>query len=728
MIFLFPHRDQKTLNWGSIIEKKYNLATFELRYHPFFHFVEVFLISLKSRSRPIYVFRYLGDYPDIPRTLIRVIADVLTIMACFVCGGHVRWVAHNVDKETFTNYSKVLWLRRHIIGLVSKKVYVTDELLLPAAKIYLGVKSEKLGVAPFGIDESPVNENFSTKVAESIRGAKTAMHSVRLVGLCATAAATKCEHIYEMNQLLDKLNKDGIFTLIVLICDFRSVQDVDLERILNELRLREDVICFSKGGRISERFLRDSVDFLYRSLSDMSIPYTLYNAAQARIPVLTHNVGLTGSLIRHTGIGVIWEDLQEHTTHSLSEALSNLSDVKFEDFLISRSWEKGADALVDGVLIRKRQAGGRRPASVIHVCNNYTSSSVHYNIANNMIGFFDYQCFIVPVRTSAELEIKGKSTEKIAVEPVLFKNTIVKFFPLIKSVYVFFLCYRRFFACFSKSKTKHIIAHNFWSDGVLAFLYSLFSSARYTLVVRNTDINIFIPKLLHYRWLMKIMISKAESLVFVSEAHRRLFEERFQGLYGKAGQVEVIPNGVDDFWLRSEVGCFARPQRVCYVGRFNKNKNLVRLISACENLLPQFPELELALVGGDHKILWNLLKREPPAFVKVLGFVEDKEALRDIYRSSRVFAMPSITETFGLVYLEALSQGCAVVCTKSQGIDGLFDFPFVKPVDPYNVDEIKDSIRSLLKFENGVCEPRLKLRLEDFSWSKVGRAYAEVVL
>ena len=32
--------------------------------------------------------------------------------------------------------------------------------------------------------------------------------------------------------------------------------------------------------------------------------------------------------------------------------------------------------------------------------------------------------------------------------------------------------------------------------------------------------------------------------------------------------------------------------------------------------------------------------------------------------------MPSITETFGLVYGEALSQGLLIIYTKGQGFDG----------------------------------------------------------
>ena len=38
---------------------------------------------------------------------------------------------------------------------------------------------------------------------------------------------------------------------------------------------------------------------------------------------------------------------------------------------------------------------------------------------------------------------------------------------------------------------------------------------------------------------------------------------------------------------------------------------------------------------------------------------------------SDIFCMPSINETLGLVYLEAMSKGCLTIGTKNEGIDGI---------------------------------------------------------
>ena len=40
-------------------------------------------------------------------------------------------------------------------------------------------------------------------------------------------------------------------------------------------------------------------------------------------------------------------------------------------------------------------------------------------------------------------------------------------------------------------------------------------------------------------------------------------------------------------------------------------------------------------------------------------------------RENDIFILPSVNETFGMVYLEAMSQGCITVCTKDDGISGI---------------------------------------------------------
>ena len=40
-------------------------------------------------------------------------------------------------------------------------------------------------------------------------------------------------------------------------------------------------------------------------------------------------------------------------------------------------------------------------------------------------------------------------------------------------------------------------------------------------------------------------------------------------------------------------------------------------------------------------------------------------------RENDIFVLPSVGETFGMVYLEAMASGCITVCTKDDGVDGI---------------------------------------------------------
>ena len=48
-----------------------------------------------------------------------------------------------------------------------------------------------------------------------------------------------------------------------------------------------------------------------------------------------------------------------------------------------------------------------------------------------------------------------------------------------------------------------------------------------------------------------------------------------------------------------------------------------------------------------------------------------RECILSVFKDSDLFVMPSTEETVGLVYLEAMSQGCIPIGTKGEGIDGI---------------------------------------------------------
>ena len=93
-----------------------------------------------------------------------------------------------------------------------------------------------------------------------------------------------------------------------------------------------------------------------------------------------------------------------------------------------------------------------------------------------------------------------------------------------------------------------------------------------------------------------------------------------------------------------------------------KRKNVDLVIKECENL-----NVELRIIG-DGKELKNLKKlSSKPVF---LGYLPHAKVLEEMKKAD-IFALPSVNETFGMVYLEAMASGCITVCQENDGISGI---------------------------------------------------------
>ncbi len=99
-----------------------------------------------------------------------------------------------------------------------------------------------------------------------------------------------------------------------------------------------------------------------------------------------------------------------------------------------------------------------------------------------------------------------------------------------------------------------------------------------------------------------------------------------------------------------------------YIGRLSAEKG----IEACRPVLQAIPGLRLALIGdGPHREKLKEYFAGTPTYFP--GFLKGKD-LAAAYASADIFLMASRTETLGLVVLEAMAAGCAVVAADEGGI------------------------------------------------------------
>lgn len=129
------------------------------------------------------------------------------------------------------------------------------------------------------------------------------------------------------------------------------------------------------------------------------------------------------------------------------------------------------------------------------------------------------------------------------------------------------------------------------------------------------------------------------------------------------GRVRVVPYGVDLDVFRPADSPPADPFRVLFVGQLTQRKGLRDLLEAWAALA--LPRAELVLVGRGLRDRALLAAHE--GRFRLETDVHSRARMRELYASSHVFCMPSLVESFGLVYLESLACGTPVIGTPRTG-------------------------------------------------------------
>jgi phosphatidylinositol alpha-mannosyltransferase len=165
-----------------------------------------------------------------------------------------------------------------------------------------------------------------------------------------------------------------------------------------------------------------------------------------------------------------------------------------------------------------------------------------------------------------------------------------------------------------------------------------------------------------FQLILQPFLEKITARIAVSALARRV---QVQHLGGDAVE---IPNGVDvGFFAEAEplIGYPRTGGTVGFVGRFTEpRKGMAVLLGALRRLVPDFPDLQLLVVGrGDPDDLRAAAGQELADRIVLLGQADDKVKAQAL-RSMDVYCAPNTGgESFGVILTEAMAAGTAVVAS-----------------------------------------------------------------
>lgn len=228
------------------------------------------------------------------------------------------------------------------------------------------------------------------------------------------------------------------------------------------------------------------------------------------------------------------------------------------------------------------------------------------------------------------------------------------------------------------------------------------------------------------------IIARIDRLIAVSDAAQQ-FHSRACGI--ATNRFTVIGNGID---LAGFIPASSRADqavsdspRLVYVGRFDRRKGVDVLLEAFAHLKRTHPQAELALVGDgpERAGLQHVVATNQIDGVTFTGRVSDSDRTRWLSWADIAVAPARGGESFGIVLLEALASGCALVASDIAGYrDVAIDGRDAWLVPPGNVKQLTTTL------QNVIADPKTRqkrfasglVRAEQFAWPNVTTAIEAV--
>lgn len=378
---------------------------------------------------------------------------------------------------------------------------------------------------------------------------------------------------------------------------------------------------------------------------------------------------------------------------------------------------------------------------ILHISNSYGGTKVYENLYTQLDKLGVRQTVFVPLNAAnhsrvgnqmIDFQTKGSkiiySTALKPIHRILYMakiNTIVK--DLKKSV--------------DLEAVDAIHASTLCLDGAVAYKLHQETGIPYMCAIRNTDVNNYYKVFTWRKGFFSRILEAASKIIFISPKYKENFlgDIIHSSVRKKIEErVMVIPNGVSEVFLvnkSTEHKNYEGVLNLIFLAAFYKGKGLVETIKAVELLRKKGYKITLNAIGKglpnrphdkEYEEQVDALANGKD-WVKIQTFKKPEEIIAEM-RQANAFIMVSKPETFGLVYVEALSQHLPIIYAQGEGFDGFYPDGYVGyPAEAGNAEDIADKIEQLIKNYSTIAGNVETLNLDvDFDWRNIGKKYLSI--
>jgi glycosyltransferase involved in cell wall biosynthesis len=190
----------------------------------------------------------------------------------------------------------------------------------------------------------------------------------------------------------------------------------------------------------------------------------------------------------------------------------------------------------------------------------------------------------------------------------------------------------------------------------------------------------------------------ADHIIAVSQYTREMLVRE----YGIApDKISVVHNSADLLLHDAAPAVITTAQKqhplVLFLGRLTIQKGPMQFLEMAQNIHRLRPDVQFVM-AGDGAMLPELINRACAlgleTSVSFAGKVSKSEGAA-LYRQADCFVMPSLSEPFGIVALEAIAQGTPVVLSKQSGAGEVIGHCF--KVDFWDTELMADCVLTILR-------------------------------